>query len=233
MSDKVKRNYYVAGREGWSKEYGTLLTHLRVIGENFLFIQKFKSLDREPLKIVEYGCAMGFYLQVLKLLTPNHDLYGVDIAKEATEATAKVVGDDHVFCQSCGSPLHFPDNSFDIIYSFDMIEHIKEIEVLKFFVECARLIKPTGYIFIRTPNCNFQMRLVYKLRGEGWTYSGKGTHKNPFTERKLKKLLARVPLVVHEVSYSAGSMYDLCKQLPFSLLKMTPTLTFVLKKRLT
>jgi 2-polyprenyl-3-methyl-5-hydroxy-6-metoxy-1,4-benzoquinol methylase len=158
----MEKTFYVEGKESWRREYGTLLNNLPAIIENLNFIHSIIRLDSKPLRIIDYGCAYGYYLRVLKMINPNHELFGVDIAKEACEETARVVGSDHIFWQSCGDALPLEDNSVDIIYSFDMIEHVRSNdELVRFFKECARLIKPSGYIFIRTPNCNLPMKFLY------------------------------------------------------------------------
>ena len=201
-----KKTYYIEGRESWKNEYGTIIKHLPSITETLIFIQKYVKLDLEPLKFVDFGCAYGYYLSVLKIINPNHDLYGVDIAKEAVEATARIVGNDHALWASCGESLPLEDNSVDVILCFDVIEHVRDKdELINFFKECARLIKPQGYIFIRTPNCNLPMRILFRLAGKSWIYKGK-EHPNPFTKKKLIKLVEPYLRIV-EVSYSAGIIF--------------------------
>lgn len=222
---------YVNGRKSWRKEYGSLLKNLPAIIENLKIINNYVRLNAEPLRIIDYGCAYGYYLSVLKMINPTHELFGVDLAKEAVEETAKVIGIDHVFWQSCGDTLQLKKNSVDVIYSFDMIEHINDDDnITRFFEECARLIKPTGYIFIRTPNCNLPMKIIYKLTGKSWIYSS-DEHPNPFTGKKGKGIVEPF-LDVYQIDYSVGSMHPLFKRFPFPQLKLTPWITFVLYKKL-
>ena len=47
-------------------------------------------------------------------------------------------------------PLPFADNSFEIVTSFQFIEHIHHR--LEFMKECYRVLKPGGKIYITTPN---------------------------------------------------------------------------------
>lgn len=47
-------------------------------------------------------------------------------------------------------PLPYPDNSFDVVTTFQFIEHIhKRYEFTK---ECIRVLKPGGKLYITTPN---------------------------------------------------------------------------------
>jgi SAM-dependent methyltransferase len=46
--------------------------------------------------------------------------------------------------------IPLPDESIDICVSDFVLEHVETVD--RFFSECARVIKPGGYLFIRTPN---------------------------------------------------------------------------------
>jgi 2-polyprenyl-3-methyl-5-hydroxy-6-metoxy-1,4-benzoquinol methylase len=218
--------YHIENRESWKNEYGTLLRHLPSITETLYFIQEFKKLDSEPLRILDYGCAFGYYLAVLKAINPLHDLYGVECAKEGVEATATVIGPSHVFWQRSGTHVPIDDSSVDVITCFDVIEHIKDKnEVVAFLKECSRIVKPNGYIFIRTPNCNLPMKLLFSVTGRSWIYNGK-EHPSPFTARQLVKLTAPILKTV-KTSYAAGV---LPKYRLLHSVRVSPHFMLVLKK---
>jgi 2-polyprenyl-3-methyl-5-hydroxy-6-metoxy-1,4-benzoquinol methylase len=226
----MTKKYFVEDRETWKKEYGTLFNHLPSIVLILRYIHKFIKLDEKPLRIVDYGCAYGYYLQVLKMINPKHDLFGVDTAKEAVEAATSVAGKDSVFWQSIGEPLPLENSSVDVIISFDVIEHVNdETEIVNFFEECNRLIKSLGYVFIGTPNCSFPMKVIFKMLGYEWIYKGKA-HRNPFTVKKLKRLIEPYFKVV-EISYKAG-LYPSLKYTFLPTLRISPWFTFVLKKKM-
>jgi len=105
-------------------------------------------LDKEPLRIVDYGCAYGYYLSVLKIINPNHDLYGVDCAKEAVESTARIAGNDHAFWARCGEPLPLEDNSVDVIrarissgISINLVKDFRIIDFMATALLCLVLNK--------------------------------------------------------------------------------------------
>ena len=217
----MTRKFFVEDRETWKKEYGTLFNKLPGIVSSLRHIHNFIKLDEKPLRIVDYGCAYGYYLQVLKMINPQCSLFGVDMAKEAVEAATSVVGKGRVFWQSIGSPLPLENSSVDVIYCFDVIEHVgDETEIVNFFKECNRLIKSQGYVFIRTPNCSFPMKMIFKMAGKEWIYKGKA-HPTPFTVKKLKRLIEPYFNVV-DISYKAGFYLSL-KGLLFSN-SLLPTL---------
>jgi len=65
--------------------------------------------------------------------------------------------------------LGFRDNLFDVVLSFDVLEHLKKMDQEKFLLEIRRVIKPNGILFIGCPN---------KKLSEG---------SNPFHLRELTK----------------------------------------------
>jgi len=87
---------------------------------------------------------------------------------------------------------------------FEVIEYVDN-----FFKECNRLIKSLGYVFIRTPDCDLPMKVIYK---------GK-EHPNPFTVKRLK-VLAESYFKVVEVSFKAG-LYPSLKYILLPRLNLT------------
>lgn len=72
----------------------------------------------------------------------------------------------------------FPDNSFDLVVSLAVIEHIKNTE--NFLSEINRILKKGGFVFFSTPN---------------WCYAFKNfyddyTHVRPYTKKSLSKILS-------------------------------------------
>lgn len=72
----------------------------------------------------------------------------------------------------------FPDNSFDLVVSLAVIEHIKNTE--NFLSEINRILKKGGFVFLSTPN---------------WCYAFKNfyddyTHVRPYTKKSLSKILS-------------------------------------------
>jgi len=48
-------------------------------------------------------------------------------------------------------PFPFPDESFDLVFSEHMLEHLEYEEGLRCLVECRRVLRPGGRIRIATP----------------------------------------------------------------------------------
>ena len=54
------------------------------------------------------------------------------------------------FVRGAVPPMPFADNSFDTVISFQVIEHIKEDRF--FLKEVLRILRPSGFVLITTPN---------------------------------------------------------------------------------
>jgi len=63
-----------------------------------------------------------------------------------------------------GEKLPFEDASFDYVVSIEGIEHTEN--AFRFLRECSRVLKPSGKLFLTTPNVScLQNRLLYLLTG--------------------------------------------------------------------
>jgi SAM-dependent methyltransferase len=63
-----------------------------------------------------------------------------------------------------GEKLPFADASFDYVVSIEGIEHTEN--AFRFLRECARVLKPSGVMFLTTPNVScLQNRLLFLLTG--------------------------------------------------------------------
>lgn len=77
---------------------------------------------------------------------------GVDISEDAIREakTWNERGNGAEFVLSDAESLPLPSNSFDVVVSFETIEHLKEPE--RFLLECKRLLKKEGIFICSTPN---------------------------------------------------------------------------------
>lgn len=76
---------------------------------------------------------------------------GVDISHEAvTYAQQKYQSDNLSFSQGSATDLAFPDHSFDVVISFETVEHLAEQEQM--MSELRRVLKPEGCLIISSPN---------------------------------------------------------------------------------
>ena len=87
------------------------------------------------------------------------------------------------FCDATN--MDFPDEAFDIVCSFQVIEHIKENLLLKYLSEVRRVLKPTGVFYISTLNREVSMK-------PGQPYNKNPYHEKEFDMVELDNLLHKV-----------------------------------------
>ena len=123
--------------------------------------------------VLEVGCGEGYGIS---LLAPKADSH-MAVDKFATNVDAYSTAFSHVkFRQMSVPPLQFPDNTFDYIVTFQVIEHIEEDEQM--VAEMARVLKPGGKMIMTTPN------IKMSLTRNPW-------HVREYTVEQLETLLQR------------------------------------------
>lgn len=95
------------------------------------------KLHLNPTKVLDVGCGTGNLVKYLRRL--GVDAYGIDVSEKAIElADSEVkpflrVGDI--------TKLPFEDESFDVVTTFDVLEHINVKKLQKAVKECNRVAK--------------------------------------------------------------------------------------------
>jgi ubiquinone/menaquinone biosynthesis C-methylase UbiE len=145
MDENLKKQQELYDR-GWRKELqagkeerGNLKTNLEFLAQTDLL----KPQDR----ILEIGCGIGTVVH--ELSKKGHDITGIDISIEAIEYGRKKYNNIHLEVQPAET-LPYEDESFEIVLSFDLFEHIAEID--KHISEVRRVLRPGGYYLFQTPN---------------------------------------------------------------------------------
>lgn len=78
-------------------------------------------------------------------------------------------------------PISFPDNSFDLVFANQVIEHMPTGEAaINFIQEISRVLKPNGYVFIGAPD--------FFMYREGF-YDNDYTHNFVTTVTRISQLL--------------------------------------------
>lgn len=114
---------------------------------NITFLQK-TGLLQSPKRILEIGSGRG--VMVKKLRDEGHDAVGTEINPEYIEYAKEENGMELVKISTETTKLPFSPESFDIVVSFDVFEHIPDTK--GHLEEVARLLRPGGQYLLATPN---------------------------------------------------------------------------------
>jgi 2-polyprenyl-3-methyl-5-hydroxy-6-metoxy-1,4-benzoquinol methylase len=133
-------------------------------------------------RVLDVGSSFGMFMRILK--ADGYKAVGVEPSRSAA---AKCIDDGlEVHCGVL-EDIHFPQDNFDVITLYEVIEHVLAPRLL--LQECFRTLKPGGMVFITTGNTDSWS--VKFLRGR-WDYfsmedGGQG-HISFFNPRSIRKL---------------------------------------------
>jgi SAM-dependent methyltransferase len=105
------------------------------------------SLGPPPLRILEIGCGKGAILS--RMNAAGHRCKGIDIDPDIVRQCCAAHPELSVEVGS-GDSIPFPPASFDVVLSFDVLEHIRDSE--RHIAEVKRVLTPGGWYLLQTPN---------------------------------------------------------------------------------
>lgn len=136
--------------------------------------------ENHEAKILDLGCGHGALIYFARSLGYCNTI-GVDRSPEQVKA-AKLLNIEGVRQGDLTETLKsLPENSYDVIITFDVIEHFTKEEILIFVDEVKRVLAPSGKWIIHTPNGEspFASRMFF------WDF----THELAFTRQSISQLL--------------------------------------------
>ncbi len=134
-------------------------THLSVkhVEEKVQVIDKYLPGFLTPgKKILEVGSGFGAFTVFTRILY-GYDTIGVEpdsVVRSIALQLAESCGTDCEIANCPGEALIFPDETFDLVYSSNVLEHVQD--PARVLSESVRVLKPGGYLFFTYPNyCSF------------------------------------------------------------------------------
>ena len=145
------------------------------------FSRQLKTLARyvKPGKVLDVGCATGFFLDVAS--SAGWEVHGVELSEYAAEVARGRFG-EHVF-KGTLEQAGYPDESFDVVTLFDLLEHVPDPRL--FLREVRRLLRPDGILLIVTPDIT---SLSARIMGHRWSHF-KREHLHYFSPETITHLL--------------------------------------------
>ena len=168
--------------------------------------------ERARGRIFVDGCGLGSYLS--RLATPENITIGLDIEFPRTLESAQKT--PRVVC-GVGEALPFPDNSFDLILSHEVLEHVQDDKMA--ISEIVRTLSPGGRLVLFCPNRGYPFE-THGIYWRGKYHFGNialvnylprrwrdklAPHVNVYTRNDLSRLFSGLPVkfIVHRTVFGA------------------------------
>lgn len=122
----------------------------QTIYDEHIYRYIFAASLAENKVVLDVACGTGYGAGFMAEKASK--VVGADISLEAVDYAAERFCKDNKAGFICADAIRLPfvDNAFDIVVSFETIEHIRQCR--KFLAECRRVLKANGLLICSTPN---------------------------------------------------------------------------------
>ena len=156
-------------------------------------------------RMLEVGCGSGYGAYYLSHVAAR--VTAVDLDAQAIRRAEGLFRRPNLEYRAAdGRGLGLPDAAFDVVGTFQVIEHIPEPELPAFVRELSRVVAPDGVVVISTLN-------LARNRKPGCSYQKASFHEKEFTAPELRELLSSVFPVVELRGLHPGPRHRLMLRL--------------------
>jgi len=136
-------------------------------------------------QLLDVGAGFGFFLAEMK--DKGWDVTGVEISQKAMDYARNVFG--LTIRPGPMEKVGFPDNYFDAVTGFYVIEHLPYPMV--FLRECHRILKPGGLLLLRYPHTTPIKNLLQIFGTKNRLYD-LPAHLSDFSPKMIQRCLERI-----------------------------------------
>ncbi|MCJ7719135.1 class I SAM-dependent methyltransferase [Candidatus Bathyarchaeota archaeon] len=174
-----------------------------------------KFVNKEST-VLDVGCGIG---RVMKSVAPHcREIHGVDTSALILRRTKNELKGlkNCFFHRKDFAGFSFPDNSFDLIYSFYTLQHMEKEDAYLSLRRMHSMIKPQGIIYIQFPDfCSshyFSLFEEYALR-----HSKYGARVRCYTKPEIEQLYAGAGIKITEYKKENENIFVTGKRLTKTL----------------
>ncbi len=147
-----------------------------------LILKVLKEMKRQTGKLLEVGCSIGTFLDIIK----DESDFCVEGIDPSQKACATALSRGLKVYQTTLENFKPPKSKYDVVLNFETIEHI--LSPYNFLIKINNLLKKGGYVVFTTPNYHgFDMMVL----GKYYKNIHAPCHLNYFNVDTINKLLAR------------------------------------------
>jgi 2-polyprenyl-3-methyl-5-hydroxy-6-metoxy-1,4-benzoquinol methylase len=156
--------------------------------------------------VLDFGCGPGSFLAVLAEEKPHVRAVGVDIGSSQIDFANREVGQlfpDRIKFEALpvtSETIPYPDASFDVVTSIEVIEHLHPAIAHRFLRDARRLLKPDGRLIVTTPNYRSLWPLIELMLERLSDVKYHDQHINKFTPSSLVKFVESGGFEARDVS---------------------------------
>jgi SAM-dependent methyltransferase len=99
--------------------------------------------------VLDFGCGCGRVIRHLRALGAK-GLWGVDYNASLIEWCQRHLAFAHFETNDLHPPLHFADDTFDLVYALSVFTHLPEVLQFQWMAELSRVLKPGGHLLMTT-----------------------------------------------------------------------------------
>lgn len=147
--------------------------------------------------LLDSGCGKGYFLAYAE---KHYHTYGIDISDFAIQYAKDNLKSSKLMVKEADN-TGFPDNFFDIITCFDILEHLNNPDAA--LKECRRILKENGLLIVTIPNTD---SIGVKLKKNNWYGYRDKTHVSLLSNESWFKLLQENDFKIIEFFYDG--MWD-------------------------
>lgn len=161
-------------------------------------LRRLLGKDFKNIRLLDVGCASGAFIKIANKLGVHAE--GVEpMAFPARAATASGLKVTEGYLED----LNLPEESFDVVTLFEVIEHLKNpVSLLK---ECRRILRPGGLMIVKTGNTD---SWTVRYMKERWDYFCPAIgHISFFNPRSMKVLAERTGFTIGKICFHSVSLF--------------------------
>ncbi len=126
------------------------------------------GVDPAGRHALDIGCGGGLMAEEVAHL--GFQVHGVDLSGPSIETARRHAAESGLeieYSVATGEQLPFPEESFDLVYCCDVLEHVDNVDSV--IAESARVLRPGGIYFYDTINRTLPAKLVMIKLAQEWS----------------------------------------------------------------
>ena len=148
-------------------------------------LSRIESLLKSNSSVLEIGSSTGHFLQLIK--DRVSDCTGIELDKKFADF-AKNKLNLNIYKKPL-EKIDFQGKKFDIIFMFQVLEHIpKPLELLQL---CKKILKPKGKIYVEVPNLDDALLSIYSI-SEFQKFYFRAPHVYYYNKKTLFKIMKKL-----------------------------------------